>query len=129
MGTSDLPLQPVSETVGLTPAEFEEAVADALDSIPSELLEMLSNVVFLVNEEPPPDEPDLLGVYEGVPLTERHDGWPNELPDHVTIFRGPLSRMCCDRAELVEEIAITVVHEIAHHFGIEEDRLHELGWG
>ncbi len=119
----------MTESEDVTSVEFEEAIADALDSIPSELLEMLSNVVFLVADEPPPDEPDILGVYDGVPLTERYDGWANELPDHITIFRGPLSRMCRDRAELVDQIAITVVHEIAHHFGIEEDRLHELGWG
>ncbi|MGB3762765.1 MAG: metallopeptidase family protein [Ornithinimicrobium sp.] len=114
----------------LSSAEFEEAIADALDSIPSPLLGMLSNVVFLVSEEPsPPNEPDLLGIYDGVPLTDRHDGWTSELPDHITVFRGPLTRMCSDRAELVEEIAVTIVHEVAHHFGIEEDRLHELGWG
>ncbi|MGB3256578.1 MAG: metallopeptidase family protein [Ornithinimicrobium sp.] len=119
----------MSEEDLLSSAEFENAIADALDSIPSPLLGMLSNVVFLVADEPPPDEPDLLGVYDGVPLTERHDGWPSELPDHITVFRGPLTRMCGDRAELVDEIAVTIVHEIAHHFGIEESRLHDLGWG
>lgn len=117
------------EHESLTSAEFEDAIGDALDSIPTELLGMLSNVVFLVAEEPPHDEPNLLGVYDGVPLTDRHDGWTSDLPDHITVFRGPLSRMCSDRAELVDEIAITVVHEVAHHFGIEEGRLHELGWG
>ncbi len=119
----------MNEQDWLSRAEFEAAIGDALDSIPGALLDMLSNVVFLVEEEPPEDEPDLLGVYDGIPLTERNGDWASDLPDHITIFRGPLSRMCADRAELVEEISITVVHEIAHHFGIEEDRLHGLGWG
>ncbi len=118
-----------NEQQWLSHREFEDAVGDALDAIPTALLDMLSNVVFLVEDEPAHDEPDLLGVYDGVPLTDREDGWSQELPDHITIFRGPLSRMCVDRAELVDEITITVVHEIAHHFGIEEDRLHALGWG
>ena len=109
--------------------QFEEAVADALDAVPGELLDMLDNVVFLVEDEPPPEEPDLLGVYDGIPLTERDLTWGGHLPDRITIFRGPLVRMCEGREELLDEIAITVVHEIAHHFGIDDDRLHELGWG
>lgn len=108
--------------------EFEEAVGDALDQVPEQLMDQLDNVVFLVEDEPPSDEPDLLGVYDGIPLTERDSGWP-QLPDRITIFRGPLLRMCVDREELLEEIAITVVHEIAHHFGIDDAALHELGWG
>jgi predicted Zn-dependent protease with MMP-like domain len=110
-------------------AEFELAVGDALDEVPPELMRLLDNVVFLIEEEPPPDEPDLLGIYDGTPLTERGDAWAGSLPDRITIFRGPLQRMCADREELLDEIAITVVHEIAHHFGIDDDRLHELGWG
>jgi predicted Zn-dependent protease with MMP-like domain len=110
-------------------AEFEDAVGDALDEVPSELMALLDNVVFLVEDEPPAEDPDLLGIYDGTPLTERGDGWAGALPDRITIFRGPLSRMCEDREELLDEIAITVVHEIAHHFGIDDARLHELGWG
>ncbi|HEX5427660.1 MAG TPA: metallopeptidase family protein [Pedococcus sp.] len=110
-------------------AEFEDAVGDALDEVPSELMALLDNVVFLVEDEPPAGDPDLLGIYDGTPLTERGDGWAGALPDRITIFRGPLSRMCEDREELLDEIAITVVHEIAHHFGIDDARLHELGWG
>ena len=110
-------------------AEFENAVGDALDEVPSELMALLDNVVFLVEDEPPAEDPDLLGIYDGTPLTERGDGWAGALPDRITIFRGPLSRMCEDREELLDEIAITVVHEIAHHFGIDDARLHELGWG
>ncbi|HEV7147481.1 MAG TPA: metallopeptidase family protein [Pedococcus sp.] len=109
--------------------QFDDAVGDALDAVPSELMALLDNVVFLVESEPPPQDPQLLGLYEGTPLTERGDAWAGALPDRITLFRGPLMRMCADRAELLEEIAITVVHEIAHHFGIDEARLHDLGWG
>ena len=110
--------------------EFESAVADALDSIPDELARLMSNVAVLVEDEPPPDEPELLGVYEGTPLTER-DGWwdAGSLPDRITIFKGPLERMCTDQQDLREEIAVTVVHEVAHHFGIDDATLHDLGWG
>ncbi len=110
-------------------AEFEDAVADSLDQVPSELMALVDNVVFLVQDEPPPDEPELLGLYDGVPLTERSDGWGGNLPDRITLYRGPLMRMCESRDELLDEIAVTVVHEIAHHFGIDDKRLHALGWG
>jgi predicted Zn-dependent protease with MMP-like domain len=114
--------------VHMDAAEFEDAVGDALDEVPPELMALLDNVVFLVEDEPPAEDPDLLGVYDGTPLTERGDGWAGALPDRITIFRGPLSRMCEDREELLDEIAITVVHEIAHHFGIDDARLHALGY-
>ena len=114
----------------LSEAEFEEAVGDALDSIPQELARAMDNVVVLVEQEPPPDDPDLLGVYDGTPLTERDSWWAaGALPDRITIFKGPLERMCQSRDELREEIAVTVVHEVAHHFGLDDDQLHELGWG
>ena len=109
-------------------AEFEQAVGDALDAVPPELMRLLDNVVFFVEDEPPSDDPDLLGVYDGTPLTERGDAWAGALPDRITIFRGPLTRMCEDREDLLDEIAVTVVHEIAHHFGIDDERLHALGW-
>lgn len=120
---------PSRPAVDVTPEEFEAAVVDALDLVPDALLDLMDNVVVLVEDEPPPEDPDLLGVYDGIPLTERAESWGGHLPDRITIFRGPLLRMCQDRDEVVEEVAVTVVHEIAHHFGIEEDRLHELGWG
>ncbi|WP_175499515.1 metallopeptidase family protein [Cellulomonas marina] len=112
--------------------EFDDAVRDGLDQVPAELARLMDNVVVLVEDEPPADaeDPDLLGLYEGTPLTER-DGWwaAGSLPDRITVFRGPTLRMCEDRDEVVEEVAITVVHEIAHHFGIDDERLHALGWG
>ena len=117
--------------VEITPEEFDDAVSAALDEVPQGLMDLLDNVVFLVEDEPASDQPDdLLGIYEGIPLTERGWGWDaGVLPDRIFLFRGPLSRMCEDREELEDEITITVVHEIAHHFGIDDDRLHDLGWG
>ena len=108
--------------------DFEALVERALDEIPEEIARVVHNVVVLVEDEPPPDEPGLLGLYDGVSLTERtadHTG----LPDRITIFRGPLLELCADADDLVREVRITVVHEIAHHFGIDDDRLHELGYG
>jgi predicted Zn-dependent protease with MMP-like domain len=107
---------------------FEALVADALDGIPDEIANLVHNVVVLVEDEPPPDDPDLLGVYDGVSLTER-SGDHTGLPDRITIFRRPLLEMCADADELVREVRITVVHEIAHHFGIGDRRLHQLGYG
>ncbi|WP_051992325.1 metallopeptidase family protein [Mobilicoccus pelagius] len=111
----------------LTREEFEDLVADALDAVPTELIDMLENLVFLVEDEPESGE-ELLGVYEGVPRTERMWG-DLGLPDRITIFRGPLLRMCRTHEEVAHEVTVTVVHEIAHHFGIDDGRLHALGWG
>ena len=111
----------------MTPAAFDEAVADALDAVPYELLDMLENVVFLVEDEPESGE-ELLGLYEGIPRTDRTWG-DLALPDRITIFRGPTLRLCRTVQEVRNEVAVTVVHEIAHHFGIDDARLHELGWG
>ena len=109
--------------------EFEAAVADALDLVPDGLAALIDNVVVLVEDEPPADDPDLLGVYEGTPMTER-DGWwaAGSLPDRITIYRRPTLRLCDDVEEVRDEVAVTVVHEIAHYFGIDDERLHELGW-
>ena len=110
--------------------EFEDAVRAALDEIPLELARLIDNVVVLVEDEPPADDPELLGLYEGTPLTERGEWWAaGSLPDRITIYRNPTLAICEDRDEVVEEVAVTVVHEVAHHFGIDDDRLHELGWG
>jgi predicted Zn-dependent protease with MMP-like domain len=108
-------------------ARFEQLVADALDQLPDELAILLDNVVVVI-EDHNGDEPDLLGLYEGVPLTEREGYGGFELPDRISIYRLPLCELAADEDEVVEEVLVTVVHEIAHHFGIDDDRLHELGW-
>ena len=107
---------------------FEELVSDALDGVPEELAALMDNVVVLVEDEPPADDPDLLGYYDGTPLTERDTRYAGVLPDRIMIFRNPTLRMCEDEDEVVDEVRITVVHEIAHHFGIDDDRLHDLGY-
>jgi predicted Zn-dependent protease with MMP-like domain len=103
---------------------FERLVADALDDLPDELAAVLDNVVVVV-EDRHPDDPDLLGLYDGVPHPERVG---DESPDVVTIYRHALCAMCDDDDELAEEVYVTVVHELAHAAGIDDDRLHELGW-
>lgn len=108
--------------------EFENAVGDALDGIPPALARLMDNVVILVEDDAPADDPDLLGLYEGTPLTERDAAWAGSLPDRITIFRNPTLVICDSRDEVVDEVQVTVVHEIAHHFGIDDDRLHDLGW-
>ncbi|UZN05393.1 metallopeptidase family protein [Cellulomonas sp. S1-8] len=113
----------------MTREDFEDAVRDALDEIPEELAAMMDNVVVLVEDHAPADEPDLLGLYEGTPLTERGEFWAaGSLPDRILVYRLPTLAICEDRDEVVDEVAITVVHEIAHHFGIDDERLHALGW-
>ena len=107
---------------------FDELVSDALDEIPPKLTAALQNVVVLV-EGRHPEEPDLLGLYEGTALTDRDSSYAGSLPDTITIYRDALLEMCETEDEVVEEVTVTVVHEIAHHFGIDDERLHELGWG
>ena len=115
--------------VDMSREEFEEAVSDALDQVPEDLAAQMDNVVIFVEDDAPADAPDLLGVYDGVPLTERDFGWAaGSLPDRITIFRNPTLAICESREEVVDEVKITVIHEIAHHFGIDDERLHELGW-
>ncbi len=113
----------------VTDEEFEQYVADALDSLPVDLLKLVDNVAILVEAEAPADDPDLLGLYDGIALTHRDSHYTFVAPDRILIFRGPLLRMCRDVEELVEEVRITVVHEIAHHFGIDDEQLHAWGWG
>ena len=114
--------------VALSDEEFDRAVDDALDLVPDELLALLDNVVVLVEDDPPEDEPDLLGLYDGVPLTERDTQYGLVAPDRIFLYRKPLKDMCDDFDDLREEIAVTVVHEIGHYFGIEDAQLHDLGW-
>ena len=111
----------------MSPQRFEELVSDALDLIPAELAAAIDNVVVLV-EGRHPEEPDLLGLYEGIALTERDSTYAGALPDTITIYRDSLLEICDTEGDVVEEVAITVIHEIAHHFGIDDERLHELGW-
>ncbi|MGH3968568.1 MAG: metallopeptidase family protein [Mycobacterium sp.] len=114
--------------VRMDPQRFDELVSDALDLIPPRLAAVMDNVVVLVAERHP-DEADLLGLYEGVALTERDSHYAGSLPDAITIYRDALLDICDSDDEVVDEVAITVIHEIAHHFGIDDGRLHELGWG
>ncbi|GGY03812.1 hypothetical protein GCM10010358_66850 [Streptomyces minutiscleroticus] len=113
----------------MTREEFEELVAEALDRIPPELTRLMDNVAVFVEDEPPADDPELLGLYEGTPLTDRGEWYAGVLPDRITVYRGPTLRMCETREDVVAETEVTVVHEIAHHFGIDDERLHALGYG
>ena len=106
---------------------FEKLVSEALDLIPPDLAAAIDNVVVLVSDRHPED-PDLLGLYEGIALTERDSSYGGALPDTITIYRDSLLEICDSDEDVVEEVAITVIHELAHHFGIDDDRLHELGW-
>ena len=112
--------------IDIPPDRFEELVSDALDLIPDDLARLIDNVAVVVDHRAPPG--DLLGLYEGVPLTERADYGGMVMPDRITIFRRSILDMCSTDEEVVEEVRHTVVHEVAHHFGIDDDRLTELGW-
>lgn len=111
----------------MDPQRFDELVSDALDLIPPELAAVMDNVVVLVSDRHP-DDADLLGLYEGVALTERDSNYAGSLPDTITIYRDALLDICDSDDEVVDEVKVTVIHEIAHHFGIDDHRLHELGW-
>jgi predicted Zn-dependent protease with MMP-like domain len=119
--------------VHVTRERFEQMVADALDDLPETLLEHSENVAVIVEDEPTPDQAAvtgdlvLFGLYEGVMQTDRGLDAPF-LPDRITLFRNALAAACVDEGELVEQIRVTLVHEFAHHFGIDDDRLEELGW-
>jgi predicted Zn-dependent protease with MMP-like domain len=108
-------------------AEFEELVGEALDAIPEPLSRRMRNVVVLVEDMG--SSPNLLGLYQGVPLTERTTSYAGMLPDLITIYRIPVLRHCSTREDVVRQVVVTVVHEVAHHFGIGDAKLHELGWG
>ena len=113
--------------VEMSPERFEELVSEALDLIPPGLSAAIDNVVILVADRDPED-PELLGLYEGIALTERDSMYAGNLPDVITIYRDSLLEICDTDDDVVQEGAITVIHEVAHHFGIDDDRLHELGW-
>ena len=105
---------------------FEEHVARAVESLPPDLCAAIRNLELTVEDEHP-DDPDLFGLYEGVPLPERGD-WAGSLPDRIRIFRLPLVESFPDPEELEREIRVTVLHELAHYFGLDEDRLDDLGY-
>jgi predicted Zn-dependent protease with MMP-like domain len=108
------------------PVDFEQAVQDALDSLPPELRDRLSNVEVVVEDEPPDGRP-LLGLYQGVPLTKRGVNYSGALPDKISIYRGPLERVYGNDPELLNrQVARVVLHEVAHHFGISDARLIEI---
>ncbi len=122
----------------LAPDEFEDLVVAALDSLPEALLELMENVDVTIERWPSRDQLDevgirrgtLLGLYEGIPLTERHSSSYNlVMPDKITIFQRPIEQMCSTREEIIGQVRTTVVHEVAHHFGIGEETLRDLGWG
>jgi predicted Zn-dependent protease with MMP-like domain len=107
--------------------DFETEVEDALASLPQELRDVISNVAIVVEAEPPAGQP-LLGLYQGVPLTQRGSGYAGALPDKITIYQSPLERLYGgDREGLRRQIRRVVLHEVAHHFGISDERLVELG--
>jgi predicted Zn-dependent protease with MMP-like domain len=108
--------------------EFEQLVESALASIPRELARVMRNVAIFIEDDCPPDGPVLLGLYEGIPLTERGDWYAGVQPDRITIFRLPILEYCRTRQQVVDEVRTTVVHEVGHHFGIDDARLHELGY-
>ena len=112
----------------IAPDDFDRLVEEALDSLPAEIAARVHNVVLLVEGQAPPEDPDLLGIYDGVALTERGANHAGDLPDRILLFRDNLLAMCRTPEELADEVRITVVHEVAHHFGIDDARLGELGY-
>jgi len=112
--------------IEVDPGRFEEMVASALDGLPEELGRLMSNVAVTVEHRAGP--PGLLGLYEGVPLTSRTTGYAGVLPDRITIYRQAICSICQTEQEVAAQVRKTVIHEIAHHFGIDDKRLRELGW-
>ncbi len=128
MGLSTMGVSTVEvSTVEVTPEDFEALVDRALSSIPDELFDLVENCIVVV-EDRNEEEPDLLGLYEGIPITERDSMYSGVLPDRIFVYRLPTLEMCSTLDEVVDEVHVTVVHEIAHYFGIDDDRLHELGY-
>ena len=112
----------------LSPEEFERIVIDELDELPDEMVEGLENLIFVTEDRPEDGSLDLLGIYEGTALTDRDRYGFGELPDRIVLFREPLLSICDDLDELRDEIHVTLVHEIAHYYGIDDEELHKLGW-
>lgn len=124
----------------LSREQFEDAVGEALDGVPQRFLDRLDNVVFQVEDEPSPEqlaqarvahrEGELLGLYVGIALPDRGEGYGwGALPDQIFLFSGPIQRLSHSREQVIEQIRVTLLHEIGHYFGLDDARLHELGWG
>jgi predicted Zn-dependent protease with MMP-like domain len=119
-------------SVDVSPARFATLVADALDSIPEDIASKMDNIAVVVDDFAPPGR--LLGLYEGIPLTNRGNygagsgGGGMVMPDRVTIFRRSICAICDSDEDVVEQVRFTVIHEVGHHFGLSDERLHELGW-
>jgi predicted Zn-dependent protease with MMP-like domain len=112
--------------VDVSRERFEELVSEALDGLPEDLGRLMDNVAVFVHDEG--RSPNLLGLYEGIPLTRRENYGGLALPDRISIYRLPILRRCRSERDVVRQVTVTVVHEVAHHFGISDGRLHELGW-
>ena len=113
----------------LTAEEFEKLVVDELDLLPDEMVDGLENVIFVTEDRPEDGSLDLLGLYDGVDLTRRDNYGFGELPDRIILYREPLLAVASDLGDLKDQIHVTLVHEIAHFYGIDDDELHDLGWG
>ncbi len=115
-------------TIEISPAHFSALVADALDSIPEDIASRMDNIAVVVDDFAPPGR--LLGLYEGIPLTNRsHYGEGGMvMPDRITIFRRSICAVCASDQEVIDQVRVTVIHEVGHHFGLSDARLHELGW-
>jgi predicted Zn-dependent protease with MMP-like domain len=112
--------------VDVDPQRFDDMVSEALDGLPGELGELMSNVAITVQHDGGP--PGLLGLYQGVPLTRRSTFYAGALPDRITIYRRAICAVCTSESQVVEQVRRTVIHEVGHHFGIGDARLRELGW-
>jgi len=112
--------------IEVDPARFEEMVGEALDGLPEELGRLMSNVAVTIEHGPGP--PGLLGLYEGIPLTSRTTHYAGVLPDRITIYQQAICAICDTEEDVVEQVRRTVIHEVGHYFGIDDDRLRELGW-
>lgn len=114
--------------LSVTPERFEELVDSALAEIPEQLFDLVENCALIIEDEPPEEYGDVLGYYDGTPLSDRTSQYSGVLPDRILIFRGPLLRFVDTEAELIEEVRITVLHEVAHFFGIDDHELDDLGY-
>jgi predicted Zn-dependent protease with MMP-like domain len=116
----------IGVVIEVEPGRFEEMIVTALDGLPEDLGRIMSNVAVTVEHDGGP--PGLLGLYQGVPLTSRTSYYAGVLPDRITIYRRAICAICRTEDEVVEQVRRTIIHEVAHHFGIDDDRLRELGW-